>query len=353
MAHAQDLRELNDRILDDTANTELNLRYAKLAEQHGELRLALAAYERILINEPDNAEAKAGFARVRRILEPAYSTLRVETGVQWDTNQLNLGGWDDETYSAYWRIDGVDERRLGSQRWRTNINFDGEVVPDIKELNYARLAVQTGPLKDISPNVAAHPAIGVAVATLDDEFYYAEANASLTLEGQRDGVSFWARARAGWRDYGEAAAAEEGPEAEVAAGVSIPRLFAETDSLTIVPWVRWSGVEGSVFDAFNNETAPGEYSEYGIDANYHFQFNDHMVVSAGALAYDRQYANTEVAGETRRDFYVAPQVTVSFQNLLPCQCEMNLTWRWRVNDSNDALAEYDAHQVAAGIVARF
>ena len=353
MSFAQDLRDLNDRILDDTGNVELNLQYARLAEQNGELRLALAAYERILINNPDNEDAKRGFTRVRRILEPAYSTLRVEVGVQWDTNQLNLADWDEETYSAYWRVSGVDERRLGAQRWRTNVNFDGEIVPDIKELNYARLAVQTGPLKDVTPNVAANPVVGVAVATLDDSFYYAEANAGVTLEGQRNGVSFWTRARAGWRTYAEESAAEEGAQAEVAVGVSIPRLAAQRDSLTVVPWARWSGVEGSTFDAFNNEVAPGEYTEYGIDANYQFQFNDHVIVSAGALAYDRSYTSTEVGGETRRDVYVAPQTTVTFQNILPCQCAMNLTWRWRVNDSNDPAADYDAQQVSAGIVARF
>ena len=353
MSFAQDLGELNDRILNDTGNVELNLQYARLAEQHGELRLALAAYERILINNPDNEEAKRGFTRVRRILEPAYSTLRVEVGVQWDTNQLNLADWDEETYSAYWRASSVDERRLGSQRWRTNVNFDGEIVPDIKELNYARLAAQTGPLTDVTPRMAANPAVGVAVASLDDSFYYAEANVGVTLEGQRDGVSYWARTRAGWRSYAEDSAAEEGAQAEVAVGVSIPRLAAQRDSLTIVPWARWSGVEGSTFDAFNNEVAPGEYTEYGIDANYQFQFNEHVVVSAGALAYNREYTSTEVGGETRRDVYVSPQTTVTFQNILPCQCAINLTWRWRVNESNDPAADYDARQASASIVARF
>lgn len=353
MARAEDLGQLNALILDNTQDVDLNLRYARAAEQQGALRLALAAYERVLINHPDNEEAKRGFTRVRRVLEPPHSSLRVEVGVQWDTNHLNLANWDEETYSAYWRISGVDERRLGSQRWRTNVNFDGEIVPDIKELNYTRFGAQTGPIKDIGPGLAAHPTLGVAVATLDDSYYYAEANVGVTLEGQRDGVSFWARARAGWRSYADEAAADEGPQAELAAGVSIPRIAAPRDSLTLVPWARWSGVEGSAFDFFNNEITPGEYSEYGIDANYQFQFNDHVAVSAGALAYDRTYTTTEVNGQTRRDFYVAPQVTVSFQNVLPCQCSMNLTWRWRMNDSNDPTADYDAQQVSAGFAVRF
>ena len=71
------------------------------------------------------------------------------------------------------------------------------------------------------------------------------------------------------------------------------------------------------------------------------------------MAYNREYTSTEVGGQTRRDVYVSPQTTVTFQNILPCQCAMNLTWRWRVNDSNDPLADYDAQQMSAGIVARF
>lgn len=353
-ARAEDLHDLNARILNDTADVDLNLRYARLAEQQGKLRLALAAYERVMINDPENEEARRGFTRIRRIIEPAYNTLRVEGGVQWDDNKLNTtDDWSEEAYSAYWRISGVDERRIGARRWRASLNFDGEAVPEIKELNYSRLAVQAGPLIDLGPQLAANPTLGASVATLDNSFYYAEANAGVTLEGQRDGVSFWARARAGWRSYADDAAADEGPQAEVSAGVSVPRLFSNQGALTVVPWARWSGVEGNAFDLFNTETAPGEYTEYGIDANYHYQFNDTVSVSAGALAYNREYTHSDIGGDHRQDVYVAPQVTVSFQNIMPCQCQMNLTWRWRTNDSNDPIADYDGRQITLGLAARF
>jgi hypothetical protein len=352
-ARAQDLRDLNDRILENPQDVELNLRYARLAEELGELRLALAAYERVLINNPDNEEAQRGFARVRRTLEPTYTSLRVEVGGQWDSNPRNLNGSDEEAYSVFGRATLVDERRFGSRRWRTNANFDGELVPEIDELNYAFMGAQTGPIMDVAPHLAAVPAVGVAVAALDGAYYFGEANLGVTLEGQRDGVSFWTRFRAGWRSYGEDSTAEEGAQAEIAAGVSIPRIASRTDALAIVPWVRWSGVEGSTFNFFNEEVAPGEYSELGLDVNYHYQFNDHVVVSAGALAYDRTFPQTEVAGEDRHDVYVSPQTTVTFQNLLPCQCALKATYRYRTNSSNDDAADYDAHQFSLSLVTRF
>ena len=189
LARAQDLEELNNRILDNTEDVELNLRYASEAEQQGELRLALAAYERILINNPDNKEAQRGFARVRRIIEPAYQSLRAEIGVEWDDNPFNTAGWDEESFSTYWRVSGVDERRIGSKRWRTNFNFDGEIDQKNEALNYGRIGIQAGPMLDLAPYLAANPAIGVAVASLDDAYYYTEANIGVSFEGRKDGAS--------------------------------------------------------------------------------------------------------------------------------------------------------------------
>lgn len=353
MAHAEDLANLNSRILENPQDVDLNLRYARLAEQEGALRLALAAYERILINHPDHKEAQLGFMRVRRALEPTYTSWRVELGAQWDSNPFNVDGLDEEAMSYAARAMLVDERRFGSKRWRSSANFDLEVTPDFDELNYGYVGAQTGPILDMAPHLAVIPAVGVAVATLADEYYFNEVNFALTLEGQKDGVSYWTRGRAAWRTYDEEATADEGALAEVAAGVTFPRFGAETGSLAIVPWVRWSGVDGSVFNFLNEEITPGEYFEIGVDAAYSYQLNDSVVVSAGVLAYDRTYSQTEIAGETRQDTYVAPQASLTVQNLLPCACAVRLSYRYRSNSSNDPVGDYDAHQASLFLIARF
>ena len=79
-AHAQqgnDLADLNERILENPQDVELNLRYARAAEEAGVPRLALAAYERILINDPTNEEARRGYERVWRTIEPGYTVARL------------------------------------------------------------------------------------------------------------------------------------------------------------------------------------------------------------------------------------------------------------------------------------
>ena len=59
----EELRRVFEQILQNPNDPELNFRYARLAEEKELLRKALGAYERILLNDPDNEEAKAGLRR--------------------------------------------------------------------------------------------------------------------------------------------------------------------------------------------------------------------------------------------------------------------------------------------------
>jgi hypothetical protein len=352
-ALAQELSELDDQILANPGDVELSLQYARIAEDRGELRHALAAYERVLINHPDNGEARRGYARVRRALEPTYTVLRLEVGGRWDSDPLNTSASDEEAATAFAHMALVDERRLGSTRWRSNVNFDGEATPDIDELNYAFLGAQTGPMFDLSPNLAAIPQIGVGGSTLDGDYYFTDVNLGVTLEGQTSGTSYWTRLRGGWREHGDDSIAEDGPYVELAAGVTAPRALAEKGSFTVVPWARWSDIEGSVLNFFTGETAPGEFVELGVDANYAYRFNDSWGVSVGALAYERRFTETVVLGEDRHDTYVSPQASVMLYNALPCSCTLKVTYRYRDNRSNDDAFDYNADQISLSVRAQF
>src|ERR1700682_235703 len=60
VAAADDLARLNAEIMNNPTNIELNLRYARAAEESGQLDKALPAYERVLAYDPTNAEARSG-----------------------------------------------------------------------------------------------------------------------------------------------------------------------------------------------------------------------------------------------------------------------------------------------------
>ncbi|MBC7768289.1 MAG: hypothetical protein H7124_05840 [Phycisphaerales bacterium] len=346
------MSDLNAQILEQPQDVSLNLSYARAAEAAGQTRLALVAYERILINDPSNAEARRGYERIRRAIEPGYTVMRVEAGARWDSNPRNLDAAEEEAVTGFARATLVDERRLGGARWRSVVDAELEQTPDIDELNYAYLGAQTGPMHYIGPHTAALPAIGGAVASLDDELYFTEVNLGVSFEGRGDGFSYWWRVRGGWRDFGEDFTADEGPYAELIGGVTAPQLLTDRDTLVVVPWVRWSDVEGSAFDFFD-EYAPGQYVEYGLDAEYKFRLSDHVTIAAGARARQREFDQTSVGSDTRSDTYVAPNASVTLQNMLPCACDVRARYQHRINDSNDSAAEYEADQVSLSLISRF
>ncbi len=352
-AQPQDLADLNRQILENPQDVALNLRYARAAEDAGQMRLALVAYERILINDPTNEEARRGYERIRRAIEPPFTATRIEVGARWDSNPLNSDLADnEEAVTLFAHATAVVEAGMGGNRWRTVVQGEVEHTPNIEQLDYAYLAAQTGPLYRVGPHTAAVPAIGVAGATLDGAPYFTEANLGLTVEGRGDSYSYWWRLRGGWRDYAEEATADNGPYAELIGGVTAPQFLAERGTLVVVPWVRWSDIEGSAFDFFD-EHVPGQFTEYGVDAEYRYRLTDHVAVGAGVRARERDYDNTTVGPDTRSDTYVAPNASVVLTNVLPCACDVRARYQHRDNDSNDSAAEYEAEQVSLSLIARF
>lgn len=359
---ANTLEALNEQILNNPGDVELNLRYARLAEQEGKPRLALVAYERILINDPTNEAARRGYERLRREIEPGYTVFRAEAGARWDTNALNADAdalfvdadeLEATTYYAHMMI--ADEREFLGRRWRSTLNLDLESTPDIEALDYQYLGVQTGPIFYAGPHVALIPQIGAGISWLDGEQYYNDAHVSLTLEGRTSGSSYWVRGRAGYRDYNPddfsffSTVTEEGPYAEVRAGIVKPRVLSERDAVLIAPFVRWSDIEGSRFSFWLfDEVAPGKYLEYGADLTYQYQLTDHFQGAAGVLLRERDFGDS-----SRKDTYVSPYVSLTWQDALPCECDLRLQYRYRDNDTNDTIADYNADQVSLALLARF
>jgi hypothetical protein len=350
---AQTLDELNAQILEHPQDVTLNLQYAHVAETQGKLRLALAAYERILINSPDDIEAQHGYERVRRVIQPADTSLRVEVGEQWDSNPADLSTDAQSDLATTARATWVDERAFGSRRWRTVANFYGEFYADQNDLNYAYLSASMGPMFDLTPTDAAIPALGLAVSSFGDSLYYEEVNAGVTIEGHKDSATYWARLRAGWRDYGDTSTSDQGPYVELMGGISQPRLFSDDDWLVVVPWLRWSGIDGATADIQNDPIAPGRYTELGAEATYNYRFNDHLFGAIGAELRDRFYSETEFAGDKRHDIYIEPEIKLTLWNLFDCSCGLTMAYRYRQNQSNDPSSDYDGQIASISLSRQF
>jgi hypothetical protein len=352
-AHAQTLEELNAEIIQHPDDSRLNLLYAHEAEKEGKLRLALAAYERILINDPNNVEAQRGYEHVRRVLQPPNTTLRVEVGEQWDTNPADVSADAKSDFVTTARGTWVNEREFDARRWRTYVNFDADLYADQSDLNYAYASLSVGPMFDLTPNIAAIPALGVAISSFNNRFYYDEVNAGVTFEGHRDSATYWSRLRAGWRDYGKNSTSNQGPYVELMGGLSQPRIFGADDWIVAVPWLRWSNVNGQSNDLNNDPIAPGQYTELGVEATYNYRFNDHWSAGIGAEFRDRYYATTEVSGNHRHDAYAAPEASLTLWNPVGCSCGVTLNYRYRHNQSNDPLSKYDGQNVSLTVSREF
>ena len=87
-AATDQLSYLYSEILVRPADSEINLRYARLAEESGKLRWAFAAYERVALNDPNNQEAQEGLRRVARKLQPNFTEFLMQTGVSYKSNPL-------------------------------------------------------------------------------------------------------------------------------------------------------------------------------------------------------------------------------------------------------------------------
>jgi hypothetical protein len=353
-----DLSDLNNQILDNPGDVALNLRYAKAAEDAGKLRLALAAYERILINDPQNQEARDGYERVRRRIEPGYTIARLEVGARWDSDPLNLPSFffdlpESTTYYAQGMV--ANESELGGTRWRSVLNLDVEDNQDVGDLDYDYIGVQTGPVLAVGPHTAALPAIGVSSSWLGGDHYYNEVNVSFGMEGRVEGASYWWRVRDGYRDYDNntnfffGPVTEDGNYLDFRSGVTKPNVFSNRGSLVVSPFVRFSNIKGSVFDfSLFDELAPGKYLEYGVDADYNYQLTDHVQLSAGALWRQRDFRDS-----SRMDTFVSPQVSLTLQNVLPHNTDIKFEYRYRDNDSNSFLAKYNAKEATVALVTRF
>lgn len=330
-AFADELTSVYAKIVADPTNSELNLQYAMIAEGRHEYRKALAAYERVLVNDPTNEAAKRGLQRVRRIIEPATTQKTFEIGTTWESNAPRLPDADSDVFGyANFRI--KDERAMGGYRWRTNASLYGEAYGEHDELNYANANADIGPILDlVGTSMDFRPAVGVGAAYFDHSFYYWDVNASGLFEGYLNGAYQWLRFRVGYRNYDPSFTSGEGAYADVTGRFTLQDVFHERDALSLSPWARWSGIDG-LPDNGATDFATGQYVEGGATLEYAQAFTDWLSGSINVKVGDRVY--DDIGSGSRRDLLVSPGASLVFHDLLGPQTDVRLDYKYEWNHSN-------------------
>lgn len=354
-AHGKEIDVLHAHILRNPSNIELNLRFARLAEASGIPRWALAAYERVLAEDPQNTEARQGIQRILRGMQPSFTLVTAEFGAAYESNpRLYLPPKRGELLGIG-SLSLRDERFLGDTRWRTTGLLAGQVHQKNGELNYGYAGFDTGPVIDLAQGWRVHPALGAAAAYFDHHFYYSEAAASATFEGSWDGAFQALRLRAAYRKYDDFFPSSEGFYADIRGRFSALNVLGDGSIAFLSPWVLWSDISGSVVNLLVTELQPGAYLEWGGRVELYKRLAP-WLIAGGSVSVARRDYRTDVVpgtGDTREDTIFIPGAVLIFPNLVAAQTDLRLDYKFIDDHSNDPARSFTNHFVSATVVSRF
>ncbi len=355
---ADELSRLNSLIVRDPSNIQLNLQYARLAERQNELKWALAAYERILVNDPTNIEAREGIARVRNKLQPNNTQFIVEIGSAWESNPFYLPTGARGELQWFGRFLARDQRHLGDVLWRTVATGTVDIHRDNSVLNYGYAGVMTGPVLDLPGGVVAlHPAFGVGGSYFDHRMYYREVIASLTFEGYLEGASRNVRLRIAHRDYNDVFPSTRGFYGDIVTRFAWQNVITDSDIFVLAPWLRISAIGGVGINVNFEDVQVGRYREVGTSIAYYRRLLEWLTVAVDFLIYQRTYAESfdPVTGivTNRRDVMISPGVIVILHDLVVPQGDLRFDYHYQDNDSTDPLRPFVNHLVTVSSIIRF
>ncbi len=266
-ASAANLDALYSQILRHPEDTQLNLEFARAAEAAGKTRWALSAYERVSVNDPNNAEAKAGLQRIRRKLQPDISQVTVSLGSAVETNpRYYIGPRRTEAEglaSATFR----DERAINGMRWRTTGGIAGQFYSQSGDLDYGYAGLSTGPVIDLFSGIAMIPAVGGAASFYDNHFYYGEGAVSTTFEGISEGAYQSLQLKAAYRSYDDFFPSGDGFYTEARGRFAAPNVLGSNSIAIFSPWVLYSDMSGVFFPRRSSKSRPVNTSRAALSSN--------------------------------------------------------------------------------------
>ncbi len=356
-----ELRQIYRQILRDPANIELNLRYARLAEKKGELRKALAAYERILINDPGNREAQAGSQQILLLLKPGFTRWTAIFGGDYASNPrlsssrlIDPGG--DFTGSGQLFV--VDERRIGGRRWRSNGQIFANLHKRFRSLDYGYVGGDVGPLLAARGGWTIRPAFGAAYSWLDQKTLLTELSVLLGIEAPQTGAFQRIDFRFAFDFIGSKFSNDRnGMIFEVAPQWLVRNLVKRGDGLTIRPSFLYNGATGPEPDPLlvRGDLFPNRYQQYALRLTYYVPVLGGKVFAGLTLDSSLRLYSVKVfaQAERRRDTYLAPGAQLVFPQLLHPKHDLIIQYRFENNVSNDGTQNFRNHFAGFRSVWRF
>jgi hypothetical protein len=359
--HAQDdaeLRRVFEQILQDPGNPGLNLRYARLAVERGEIRKALAAYERILAQDPNNEDAKAGIRRIQRELEPSVTRVTLLLGGQYESNPHRLAGRGSNRHDGALsgRLQALDERRIGAVRWRTEGDVYANWHTRFHDIDFGIAGGRGGPVFELGEGYRIHAFVGGSYSWLTRRTFYTEGTAGATLEIETQSPLKSVSVRWGYQFVGEDFSTRDGTFVEVSPRFVVNALLVERSIAVLTPYWRYNGVFGDGPPGVDprSEPFPARYHQLGIRADYFVPLFANVTFGIGAIYEYRHYYETVTdKSKNRRDHVVSPSAQVIVAGLAKGQADLIFSYSFEHRASNDRAQLYDNHTAGAKILWRF
>jgi hypothetical protein len=354
---ADELENLHRQILLHPENSELSMHFGQLAERSGHLRWALAAYERVVLNDPGNFEAKKALRRVQRALQPDVTLLSLQYGGRYESNPTYYLTPHRAEAQAFGSAALVVERTFNDLRWRTNGLVGGVLHQKEGELNYGIASLNTGPVLDIHPSWALHPAIGGSASYFDHRFYYAEGSLGATLDSSQNGVYRALQVRGAYRSYDDFFPSSRGFYVETRGKIAVSNVLGRGSAAIVSPWLIWSDIGGAVQGVVPifAELQPGAYLEWGGKFELVKTVSKWLIVGANVSVSERRYRNDLASynGDKRRDVIVSPGASATIPNLFGFRRDLRFEYRYIRDNSNDQSKDFDDHLVTISAVSQF
>jgi len=348
-----ELRDVYRQILRNPTDATLNLRYAALAERKGLLRKALAAYQRVLMQDPRNAEARAGLQRVATQLEPDFSAVYLHLGGRYATNvRLRSGraNEDKDDFVGDARIIVRDERKLGGMRWRTTGQFYGDLHAHSRDADFGYIGASTGPLFNLPNNWRLRPAGGAAFAWLDSKVLFTEIAGHLGFEALGAGLLRRVDIRVGYQFLGpEFSSGRDGLVVDISPELTVANLAKRGDAVTVRPRYRFNGAFGRNADpsVVQGDIFPERYHEVGGDAQYLAPFAGGRIYLGPTFRGNVRYYRSNVPGGSsrRRDVYLRPGVQLIVPNAFRSGHTLTFRYQHERNLSNVGAKRFRNHVI--------
>ena len=357
VAARTDLRAVFEKVLRAPNDTALNLRYARLAEAQGAPRKALAAYERVLANDPTNREAQRGLRRIRRLLEPSYTEIVLGLGGRYESNpRFRQGGAaakDDGKLSGDLSI--RDERTLGGRRWRSGGALFADRHVEDHRLDYGQIGGSAGPLFDLAGGWALRPALGATFAWLDGKPFLGEGAFLLGVEGKNAGAFRRLDLRIAVDKIGNNFSTRDGFVVALSPRFVFPSVLTPGDSAVLRPGYRYNGAigRGPVLSVIQGDIFPFRYHQLGIRAAYDVPLLPGIRAGIG-LTVSYRFYDSDIPGKfkRRRDVFVAPRLRLVLTGLFARRHDLVLSYGLQRNISNDDRETFTNHVVGVRSVWR-